>query len=150
MERQYGSSSLAQRKWYLQTVRAESNRSQKFKSSDSGHYVSTDENPPDRLPKKLLEGPPWLQGKKEWRKQKDQSPQKEVKEEAKLLKEVFYTAKLDKSQVDFFINNFEFQKTIKILFWINIFSHYTKSKRKQVRPLKTNEINKSLEMLIKR
>ena len=39
---------------------------------------------------------------------------------------------------------------MKILFWINIFSHSTKSKEKQVRPLKTNEINKSLEMLIKR
>ena len=39
---------------------------------------------------------------------------------------------------------------MKILFWINIFSHNTKSKEKQVRRLKTNEINKSLEMLIKR
>ena len=39
---------------------------------------------------------------------------------------------------------------IRILLWINRFSHDTKSKEKQVGPLKTDEINKSIERLIKR
>ena len=50
------------------------------------HYVSTDENPADigsrgcnvnNLPKKWLEGPTWLQIKKEWLMQKDIEPTKE-------------------------------------------------------------------------
>ena len=111
------------------------------------HYVSTDENPADigsrgcnvnTLPKKWLEGPTWLQSKEEWL-QRGIEPTKESQEEAKLLKEVFYAAKLDESQVDVFIK-FEFWQTIRIL------SHKTKSKEKQVGPLKTDEINKSIKM----
>ena len=99
------------------------------------HYVSTDENPAyigsrgcnvDKLPKKWLEGPTWLQSKEEWPMQKDIEPTKESEEEAKLLKEVFYAAKLDESQVDVLIIKFEFWKTIRILSWINRFSHNTK------------------------
>ena len=71
--------------------------------------------------------------------QRDIEPTKESQEEAKLLKEVFYAAKLDESQVDVFIK-FEFWQTIRIL------SHKTKSKEKQAGPLKTDEINKSIKM----
>ena len=38
---------------------------------------------------------------------------------------------------------------MRILSWINGFSHNTKSKEKQVVPLKTCEINILIEMLIK-
>ena len=105
------------------------------------HYVSTDENPADfgsrgcnvdKLPRKWLEGPTWLQSKEEWPIQKDIEPTKESEEEAELLKEVFYAAKLNESQVDVLIIKFEFWKTIMILSWINRFSHNTKSKEKQV------------------
>ena len=60
--------------------------------------------------------------------QKDIEPTKES-EEAKLLKEVFYAAKLDEIQVDVLIIKFEFWKTIRILSWINRFSHNTKQMR---------------------
>ena len=68
------------------------------------HYIGTDENPADirsrgcntnKLPKTWLEGPTWLQNKDNWPKQKEIVPTKESEEEAKLLKEVFYTAKVD-------------------------------------------------------
>ena len=68
----------------------------------------------------------------------------------KLLKIIFYSTKPDVSQVDVLIIKFEFWETIRILYWINRFSYNTKSKEKQVRPLKTDEINKSIEILIKR
>lgn len=77
--------------------------------------------------------------------QKDIEPIKE----SKLLKEVFRTAKLDENQVDVLVIKFEFQKTITILSQINRFSDNTKSKEKQVRPLKTEEINSSIAMLSK-
>ena len=82
--------------------------------------------------------------------QKDIESTKETEEEAKLLREVFYAAKLDESQVDVFNIKFEFWKTIRIVSWINRFPHNTKSREKQVEPLKTDEINKLIEMLIKR
>ena len=82
--------------------------------------------------------------------QKEIEPTTESEEELKLLKEVFYTAQLDESQVDVLIIKFEFWKIIRILSWINRFSHNTKSKEKQKRPLKTDEINKMIEMFIKR
>ena len=81
--------------------------------------------------------------------QKVIEPTTESEEESKLLKEVFYTAQLDESQVDVLIIKFEFWKIIKILSWINRFSHNTKSKEKQKGPLKTDEINKMIEMFIK-
>ena len=105
----------------------------------------SDENPADiglrgcdvdKLPKKWLEGPTWLQSKEEWPTQKDIGPTKESEEEAKLLKELFYAAKLDKSKVDVPIIKFDFWKTIRILSWINRFSRNTKSKEKQLGPLK--------------
>ena len=68
----------------------------------------------------------------------------------KLLKIVFYTTKQDESQVDVLIIKFELWGTIRILSWINRFSCNSKSKEKHVRPLKTDEINKSIEILIKR
>ena len=125
------------------------------KAQTQWHYVSTDENPADigsrecksdKLPKKWLEGPTWLQNKEEWPKQNDIEPKKESEEEAKLLKEVFYTVKLDESQVDVLINKFELWKTIRILSWTNRFLRNTKSKERTV---KTDQINNSIEMLIK-
>ena len=68
--------------------------------------------------------------------QKDIEPTKESEEEVKLLKEVFYAAKLDECQVDVLIIKFEFWKTIRILSWINRFSHNTKSKEKQSATIK--------------
>ena len=68
----------------------------------------------------------------------------------KLLKEVFYAAKLHESLVDVLIIKFKFWKTIRILSWIKRFSHNTKLKEKQVGTLKTGEINKSIKMLTKR
>ena len=53
------------------------------------HYVSTDENPAgigstecnvDKLLKKWLEGPTWLQSEEEWPMQKDIEPTKESEE----------------------------------------------------------------------
>ena len=73
-------------------------------------------------------------------------PTKESEEETKLLKEVFYAAKLDENQVHVLIIKFEFWKTIRILSWINRFLHNNKSREKQVGPLKTDDINKSIQM----
>ena len=90
-----------------------------------------------------------MQSKEELSMQKDIEPTKESEEEVKLLKEVFYASKLDESEAHVIIIKFEFWKTIRIPSWINRFSHSTKSKEKQVGPLKTDDISKSIEMLIK-
>ena len=76
-------------------------------------------------------------------------PTKESEEEAKLLKEVFYTAKVDENQIDVLINKFEFCKTVRIVSWVKRFSYNARSKQKVMGPLKTEEINESIEMLIK-
>ena len=122
------------------------------------HYVSTDEHPADiesrgcntnKLPKTWLEGPAWLQNKDNWSKQKEIVPTKKSEEEAKLLKEIFYTAKVDENQIDVLINKFEFWKTVRIVSWVKRFSYNARSKQKVLGPLKTEEINESIEMLIK-
>ena len=63
---------------------------------------------------------------------------KKSEEAVKLLREVFYTAKPNESQVDDLSNKFEFWKTIRILSSINKFPYNTKSKEKQLGPSKTD------------
>ena len=122
------------------------------------HYVGTDKNPADigsrgcnanKLPKTWLEGPTWLQNKDNWSKQKEIVPTKESEEEAKLLKEVFYTAKVDENQIDVLTNKFEFWKTVRIVSWVKRCSYNARSKQKVMGPLKTEEINESIEILIR-
>ena len=61
--------------------------------------------------------------------QKDTEPTKESEEKAKLLKEVFYAAKLGESQVDVFIIKFEFWKTIRIHLGLTDFHTILNKKR---------------------
>ena len=109
----------------------------KLKAQIQWHFVSTDENSRgcnvDKLPKRWLERTAWFQSKEKRQKKNDIEPTKELEEGAKLLKEVFYKEKLDESQIDVFINKFEFWKTIGILSWIkDLHTILNRKRNKQV------------------
>ena len=87
----------------------------------------------DKLPKRWLERTTWFQSKEKRPKKNDIEPTKELEEGVKPLKEVFYKEKLDESQVDVFINEFEFWKTIRILSWIkDLHTILNRKRNKQV------------------
>ena len=109
----------------------------KLKAQIQWHFVSTDENSRgcnvDKLPKRWLERTTWFQSKEKRQKKNDIEPTKELEEGAKLLKEVFCKEKLDESQIDVFINKFEFWKTIGILSWIkDLHTILNRKRNKQV------------------
>ena len=62
---------------------------------------------------------------------------------------MFYATKVEENQIDLVINKQEYWKTVRTVSWIKRLILNTKSREKLIGPLNTEEINKSIAILIK-
>ena len=124
-------------------------------------HVPSGENPADiksrgckanKIPTRWFEGPKWLLNKDTWPKDIEITATEESEKEAKSVKELLRTVKVDNSEIDQVIEKYNFWKAMRILGWMRRFIHNCRSQRGEriSGQLTTQDIQDQIDSMILR